>query len=53
MHEFLSDLAQTVGLLLFVLAFVLVLIYTFAPANRKTFDRAASLPLDEESNRHD
>lgn len=52
MHEFLSNLAQTFGLLLFVAAFILVLIYALAPGNRKKFDRAANLPLEEES-QHD
>ena len=49
MHVFLSDLAQTVGLLLFITAFVLVLIYTLRPSNRRIFDRAAHLPLEEDS----
>lgn len=48
MHEFLSHLAQTFGLLLFVLAFVLVLIYALAPSNQKNFDRASQLPLEED-----
>ncbi|MEM9234601.1 MAG: cbb3-type cytochrome c oxidase subunit 3 [Pseudomonadota bacterium] len=50
MHVFLSNLAQTLGLLLFILAFVLVLIYALNPGNRKVFDRASQLPLDEEAN---
>ena len=51
MYEFLSQLAQTFGLLLFVFAFALVLFYALAPSNRKSFDRASRLPLDEgESN---
>ena len=53
MHIFLSDLAQTVGLLLFVLAFVLVLIYALSPANRPTFDRASRIPLEDEPSSHD
>jgi cytochrome c oxidase cbb3-type subunit 4 len=53
MYEFLSQFAQTGGLLLFVLAFVLVLIYALAPSNRKKFDHAARLPMDEsEDNEH-
>ncbi|MEM9422075.1 MAG: cbb3-type cytochrome c oxidase subunit 3 [Pseudomonadota bacterium] len=47
MYEFLSQLAQTFGLLLFVFAFGLVLYYALSPANRQTFDRASRLPLDE------
>lgn len=52
MHIFLSDLAQSLGLLLFVFAFILVLIYALTPSNRKTFDRAAQLPLEEDTS-HD
>lgn len=48
MHIILSDLAQTVGLLLFVLAFILVLIYAMAPSNASRFRRASHLPLDDE-----
>jgi cbb3-type cytochrome oxidase subunit 3 len=48
MHIFLSDLAQTVGTLLFVGAFGLVLAYALAPHNRSLFDRAASFALDDE-----
>ena len=47
MYEFLSQLAQTVGLVLFVVAFGLVLIYALAPGNRRKFDRAAHMPLTE------
>ena len=47
MYEFLSKLAQTGGLLLFVLAFALILVYTLAPSNRKKFENAARMPLDE------
>lgn len=47
MYEFLSKLAQTGGLVLFVIAFVLILVYALAPGNRKSFDRAAQIPLDD------
>lgn len=50
MYEALSRLAQTGGLLLFVLAFALVLYYALAPGNKRSFDRAARLPLDESDN---
>jgi len=49
MHVFLSNLAQTFGLLLFILAFVLVLIYALAPGNKSKFDRASQLPLEEDT----
>lgn len=48
MYETLSKLAQTVGLLLFVAAFAMVLYYALSPRNKKTFADAARLPLDEE-----
>ncbi|MEE9330545.1 MAG: cbb3-type cytochrome c oxidase subunit 3 [Parvularculaceae bacterium] len=48
MYETLSNLAQTLGLLLFVLAFAMVLYYALRPGNKKTFDHAANLPLNEE-----
>lgn len=47
MYETLSKIAQTWGLLLFVVAFALVLIYALAPRNKKKFDAAARLPLDD------
>ncbi len=48
MYEFLAGIAQTWGLLVFVFAFILVLIYAFLPANRQAFDRARRIPLDED-----
>jgi cytochrome c oxidase cbb3-type subunit 4 len=53
MHVLLSDIAQTFGLVLFVLAFALVLIYSLAPSNRSKFDRAAHLPLEDEDQADD
>ena len=48
MYEMLSKFAQTGGLLLFVLAFVLVLIYALRPGNRAQFERARQIPLEDE-----
>lgn len=48
MHETLSHVAQTWGLVLFVTAFVLVLIYALAPANKKKFENARRIPLEDE-----
>lgn len=45
MYETLASFAQTGGLVLFVIAFILVLIYVFNPANRKDFDEAEGIPL--------
>lgn len=47
MYELLASFAQTWGLLLFMLAFALVLIYALAPGNRDKFRRAARAPLEE------
>jgi cbb3-type cytochrome oxidase subunit 3 len=44
----LSVYAQ-VALVLFVLAFIGIIIYVFAKKNRETFDRARMLPLDDTS----
>ncbi|WP_428408799.1 cbb3-type cytochrome c oxidase subunit 3 [Hyphococcus sp.] len=48
MYEKLASFAQTWGLLLFILAFVLVLIYALAPGNKKTFDKAKRIPLEDD-----
>ena len=48
MYENLSSIAQTWGLLLFVLAFILVLIYALHPGNRRDFDEAKQVPLKDE-----
>jgi cytochrome c oxidase cbb3-type subunit 4 len=48
MYEFLAKTAQTWGLVLFVLAFVFVLIYALNPRNREKFDRAREIPLKDE-----
>ncbi len=48
MYEMLSQIAQTWGLIAFVFAFALVLIYALAPSNRKIFDRARRMPLEED-----
>ncbi len=48
MYEMLSKIAQTWGLLLFVLAFALVLIYALNPRNKEKFDQAKRIPLQDE-----
>ena len=48
MYEALAKFAQTGGLVLFVLAFILVLIYALNPRNKETFDHAKRIPLDDE-----
>jgi cytochrome c oxidase cbb3-type subunit 4 len=47
MYEALSKFAQTGGLVLFVIAFALVIIYALNPRNRKGFDDAKRIPLNE------
>ena len=52
MYESLASIAQTWGLLFFVFAFLLVLLYAFSPAKRQEFDRARRIPLDEDDEDH-
>jgi cytochrome c oxidase cbb3-type subunit 4 len=47
MYEKLSQIAQTLGLVLFVVAFVLVLVYALNPRNRKKFEDAGRIPLKD------
>lgn len=47
MYEKLAHIAQTWGLVLFVIAFILVLIYALNPANRKKFEEAGRIPLED------
>lgn len=48
MYEQLAHFAQTWGLILFVIAFALVLIYALNPRNKKKFDEAKRIPLEDE-----
>jgi cytochrome c oxidase cbb3-type subunit 4 len=48
MYETLSRIAQTWGLVVFVVAFGLVLVYALSPRNKKKFDDAKHIPLKEE-----
>ncbi len=43
-------LSQTVALILFVALFAAVILYVFWPGNKKKFDDASKLPLDDEKN---
>ncbi|NWG23674.1 MAG: cbb3-type cytochrome c oxidase subunit 3 [Pseudorhodoplanes sp.] len=43
-----AEFAQTWGLVYFVLIFLGVVAYAFWPSNKKKFDDAARLPLDED-----
>ncbi len=50
MYETLSRLAQTWGLVLFVIAFGMVVFYALNPRNRKQFEEARRIPLEDEDN---
>ena len=47
MYETLAKFAQTWGLLLFVFAFALMLLYALNPKNRTRFENARRIPLEE------
>jgi cytochrome c oxidase cbb3-type subunit 4 len=49
-HQAATVLSQTVALILFIALFVGVVIYVFWPGNKKKFDEAAKLPLEDEKN---
>ncbi|GGY45542.1 cbb3-type cytochrome c oxidase subunit 3 [Parvularcula lutaonensis] len=53
MHVLLSNIAQTFGLLLFIIAFALILFYALSPANKATFSRARFVPLDRDGSDDD
>ncbi|MEM6413974.1 MAG: cbb3-type cytochrome c oxidase subunit 3 [Pseudomonadota bacterium] len=48
MYETLSSFAQTGGLILFVVAFFLVLVHALNPNNQRNFDEAKRIPLEDE-----
>lgn len=48
MYETLASFAQTWGLVIFVVAFLLVLFYALNPRNKARFDEARNIPLKEE-----
>jgi cytochrome c oxidase cbb3-type subunit IV len=47
-YAFLAHLAQTVGLLMFMSGFLMIVGYALWPKNKATFDKAASAPLQED-----
>jgi cytochrome c oxidase cbb3-type subunit 4 len=49
-YESATTLSQIIALLLFMGLFIGVLVYVFWPGNRKKFDAAAKLPLEDEKN---
>ena len=48
MYYLLASFAQSAGVLYFMGMFLAVVAYALWPRNRETFDRAASVPLDDE-----
>ena len=42
-------LSQTIALVLFISLFVGIIAYVFWPGNKKKFDEAAEIPLDEDN----
>jgi cytochrome c oxidase cbb3-type subunit 4 len=47
-YEFFAQLAQTWGLIYFVVLFIAVLIYALWPSRQKQFDESARVPLRED-----
>jgi len=47
-YEETSILLRTGVLVIFVLIFVAIVIYAYWPGNKKSFDEAAQLPLDDD-----
>jgi cytochrome c oxidase cbb3-type subunit IV len=47
-YEQVASITQIAALLLFIALFIGVLIYVFWPGNKKRFDEAAQLPLEND-----
>lgn len=47
-YEEIRGIAGVTGLLLFIVLFAGVLVYTFWPGNRKRFERARHIPLEDD-----
>jgi cytochrome c oxidase cbb3-type subunit 4 len=47
-YEFFAQLAQTWGLIYFVVLFIAVLVYALWPSRQKQFDESARVPLRED-----
>ncbi len=53
-YSWFASFAQTWGLVIFFVGFMGVLAYVFWPSNKKGFDEAAQIPLEEDDSReHD
>lgn len=49
-YETVAQLSGTTALILFILLFLGVLAYTFWPGNRKRFEHASRIPLENDPN---
>ena len=49
-HHDVTQISQIVALIFFVVLFVGVIVYVFWPGNKRKFDEAARLPLEDEKN---
>jgi cytochrome c oxidase cbb3-type subunit IV len=49
-HESATVLAQTIALIIFFALFIGVIAYVLWPGNKRSFEEAANLPLDDEKN---
>lgn len=47
-YRFLAQLAQSAGLIYFMVLFLAVCAYAFWPRNKARFDEAAAIPLKED-----
>ena len=47
-YDQVASISQVVALLFFIGLFVAVLVYAFWPGNKKSFEEAAKLPLEDD-----
>ena len=52
-HESATVLAQTIALIIFFGLFIAVIAYVLWPGNKRSFEEAAKLPLDDEDDEND
>jgi len=52
-YEAISAFAQTWGLLIFVAVFAVIVAYAIWPKNKKNFDEAARIPLEDDKPKAD
>ena len=52
-YEDVSAIAQTWGLLIFVAVFAVIVAYAIWPKNRKGFDEASRIPLEDDKPKAD